>query len=195
MALLKTLPPEPEDSQVYHPVRLDLLPDHPRFIDAIRANFRMMDNLPLPIGGGWGYGKDDAVIVDLSLDEGYEEGRPFNLDRLARLVIESRIFLACVMRPSDRLAGIEWKVQSCDCIEDGGRQFEKYTVSVHGCPEWVWDALGHDWRKTRNRTPRSKAEAHEFIRTWFDRMYEAEYWFDITRCPEESKPMGKEDNQ
>ena len=71
-----------------------------------------------------------------------------------------------------------------NAIEKDGKTFVHLRVDVHGCPEWVWCALEHDWKMTRQRTPKSKAEAHDFIREWFMRRYHSEYWFDVTKLPE-----------
>lgn len=185
VAMLKTLKEDYYHGEDYLPIRLDKVQENLTFVDAIRANFRMMDTLPLPMGGGWGYDEHGAIIVDLALDDGYEESRPFSLHHLERLVIENRIFLEAVLRATERLSGIEWRVVSRDVIEKDGKILVHLQVSVHGCPEWVWSALEHDWKMTRQRTPKSKAEAHSFVREWFMRTYTSEYWFDVTKVPEE----------
>ena len=186
VSLLRTLDFDSDPVPAFEIERYDQLSAPVPFSDVVRSNFRMMDNLPLPIAGGWGYSKDDPVEVDLALDLGYEEDRPFDLGRLEHMLMENRIYYECVMRPSDRLAGIEWKIEEkAAVVEDDGRRFDKIVVGVRGCPEWVWDSLGHDWMMARRRTPRSKTEAHEFMRQWFSRKYRAEFWFDITACPED----------
>lgn len=188
-AILKTLKEDHYRSQDYIPLRPDKVLENLTFADAIRSNFRMMDTLPLPFSGGWGYSEGRAILLDLSLDEGYEEGRPFNLHLLERLIIENRIFLECVMRATERLSAIEWRVLDRVVIEKDGKVMVKLTIKVHGCPEWVWHSLQQDWRMTRQRTPRSKAESHAFIREWFLRTYTNECWLDITKIPEEFRQL------
>lgn len=183
VAMLKTLKEDYYHREDYIPIRLDKVQENLTFVDAIRANFRMMDTLPLPLAGGWGYDERSAIIVDLSLDDGYEEERPFSLHHLERLVIENRVFLEAVMRATERLSGIEWRVISREVLEKDGKTLVHLQVHVRGCPEWVWMALQHDWKMTRQRTPRSKAEAHDFVREWFMRSYQSEYWFDVTKLP------------
>lgn len=183
VAMLKTLKEDYYHGEDYLPIRLDKVQENLTFVDAIRANFRMMDTLPLPLAGGWGYDERSAIVVDLALDDGYEESRPFSLHHLERLVVENRIFLEAVMRATERLSGIEWRVVSRETIEKADKVFVHLQVDVHGCPEWVWNALEHDWKMTRQRTPKSMAEAHDFVREWFMRRYHSEYWFDVTKLP------------
>lgn len=185
-AILKSLKEDYFNGEDYLPIRLDKVQENLSFVDAMRANFRMMDTLPLPLSGGWGYDEHGAIAVDLSLDDGYEEGRPFSLHALERLIIENRIFLECVMRATERLSGIEWRVVNREFFErDDGRLLVKLDVKVHGCPEWVWYALEHDWKMTRQRTPKSKADAHAFIMDWFMRCYSSVYWLDLTKVPKQ----------
>ncbi len=184
VAILKTLKEDYYKDRAFLPIRLDKVQENLTFVDAIRANFRMMDTLPLPLTGGWGYDERNAVVVDLSLDDGYEEDRPFSLHHLARMLIENRIFLECVLRATERLSGIEWRVESREVLENDNGVFVKLVVNVHGIPEWVWNALEHDWKMTRQRTPRSKAEAHTFIREWFMCSYTTEFWLNISAVPE-----------
>ena len=185
VALLRTLKEDYYHGEDYLPLRLDKIQENLSLVDAIRGNFKMMDTLPLPMSGGWGYTEQSAITVDLSLDDGYEEGRFFNLAQLEKLVFENRIFLECVMRSTERLSGIEWRVTDHETVTSRDKVFDRFTLHVHGCPEWVWNAVEHDWKMTKQRTPRSKAEAHSFIREWFLRSYKTEYWFDVTKVPEE----------
>lgn len=185
VAILKTLKEDYYNGEDYLPLRLDKIQENLTFVDAIRSNFRMMDTLPLPLAGGWGYDEHGAIVIDLSLDDGYEEDRPFSLHRLERLLIENRVFLECVLRATERLSGVEWRVVSREVYDKGDKTFVKLAVDVHGCPEWVWNALERDWKMTRQRTPRSKAEAHTFIREWFLRRYTSEFWLDVTKVPKQ----------
>lgn len=189
VAMLKTLKEGYLDGRDYRPLRLDKVQENLSFVDAIRANFRMMDTLPLPLSGGWGYDERGAIEIDLALDDGYEEGRPFSLHRLERMLVENRIFLECVLRATERLSGIEWRVVEREVIERDGKTLVKLVAVVHGCPEWVWMALERDWKMTRQRTPRSKADAHTFIREWFLRRYTTEYWLDVTKLPRQFVEM------
>lgn len=184
IALLRTLKDDYYHGADYLPLRLDRIQENLSLVEAIRANFRMMATLPLPFSGGWGYEIRGAIVVDLSLDDGYEEGRPFDLIQFERLMLENRVFLECVMRTTERLSGIEWKIAEREVVERDGRTYHHLLVHVHGCPEWVWNALERDWRMTKQRTPRSKAEAHTAVREWFLRSYRTEYWFDVTKVPE-----------
>lgn len=184
-AILKSLKEDYFNGKDYLPLRPDRVQENLTFVDAMRANFRMMDTLPLPLGGGWGYDERGAIVIDLALDDGYEEGRPFSLHRLERMIVENRIFLECVLRATERLSGIEWRVVSRELLERDGKLLIKLVADVHGCPEWVWGALERDWTMTRQRTPRSKAEAHTFIRDWFLRRYTSEYWLDVTKLPKQ----------
>ncbi|MBR0057686.1 MAG: hypothetical protein IJP66_10190, partial [Kiritimatiellae bacterium] len=148
VAMLKSLKEDYFNGRDYLPIRLDKVQENLTFADAIRSNFRMMDSLPLPLAGGWGYDERGAIVIDLSLDDGYEEGRPFSLHHLERMLIENRIFLESVLRATERLSGIEWRVESREQIEKGEKLLVKLQVSVRGCPEWVWGALERDWKMT-----------------------------------------------
>jgi len=191
-AILKTVGESDPLAKDFVPQRHDQASGAPKFADAVRSDFRVADDSPLPITGGWGYDRDHPIVFDLALDAGYEEGRPLDLHLLERLVIENRIFLECVMRAADRLSAVEWRALDREVIAQGDTILVHISLKVHGCPEWVWLALGRDWKMSHKRTPRSKADAHNFIHKWFLRSYTADCWIDISKIPEQFREPPEE---
>jgi hypothetical protein len=67
-------------------------------------------NGELPLGGGWGYTKDDAVIIDKN-DPVVPEGLPFDGVGIEYIFVEKRIYeeLIIFRLLGEPYAGIVWK--------------------------------------------------------------------------------------
>lgn len=174
--LLRELDEEGDAKEMYKPSRLE--PDPELGVsETIRRDFRLPANLPLPVSGGWGYGKEDAMV--LSAPDGSNPAK-FDFAGLELFIVEKRIQEECVIHEQEKLDGLKWRLEDRSIEEENGRTFARCVFKVFGYPAWVWAALRYDWESAGRQPSRNKTEAHEFLRNWFLKSYETVYWFDIT---------------
>lgn len=171
----------------YSQKRPDKVDGAPHFIEALRADFLPLQSLPLPISGGWGYEKADAIIIDPAIDDPhYNPGDSFDFDGLKNLLITHRIYEECCVRQFEPLEGLTWEIDEHEEFEENGRHFEHLTFIVSGYPVWVWNALKEDWISASRHLNNTRAGEHSFIRQWFVKTYKTEYWFDISSSIEDT---------
>lgn len=180
----------------YRQRRPDKTDGIPNFLDALRMDFKPLSNVPLPISGGWGYSKDDAIVINPSIDDPtYTPGTPFDFDGLKKLLITHRIYEECTIRQFDPLDGLTWELDEHEEINDAGRFFEHTVFSISGFPSWVWNSLRDDWVSSGRHLNSSKTRVHGFLRQWFVKSYKADYWFDISSSVEDNSQQNKDDNE
>ncbi len=149
----------------------------------LRVDFRIPLELPLPISGGWGYAREDAVVIDPQLEVGTRSRPSFDFEGLEFFFVEKRIFEESVVRPRDKLDGLKWRLDTREVVEEEGRRYDHLNFKVTGYPVWAWAALRHDWDAAGRKPSQGRVDAHAFLRKWYAKTYETEYWFDVTAAP------------
>src|SRR4051794_33003520 len=91
--------------------------------DILVADFKSLGEIP--IGGGWGYTLEDAVIIDKN-DPGVPKGIPFDGVGLEYVFVEKRIYEELIIfRPeNDRYSGIRRSLLGQKLISHNGRQYD-----------------------------------------------------------------------
>jgi len=109
-------------------------------------------NLQIPIKGGWGYTRDDAVIID-KFDPIVSKGIPFNGVSYEYIFVEKRIYSEMIVfrAENDKFSGISWELDEQMVTGNDGKNFDVLKFKVCGT---------HD----------SGQEC----------CYDSTYWFDIT---------------
>lgn len=132
----------------------------------------------LPLSGGWGYSREDAIIIHGDSGDFQRPDAIYRATDLPELLVELRIYYELVhMRAeNDRFSGIQWKMLDSQRTESGEVTYEflRYEVTAHR--EVDYQALKRDWDAGRTDPEWSKEE-HLRIRMEWMRRYEAEYWF------------------
>lgn len=129
---------------------------------------------PLPIRGGWGYSKEDAVIIDGGRSEGLG---------IEKVFVEKRIYeeLIVCRDMRERYSGISWNIMLQSLQNHGGRPFDVLRVEVTALPDKDWQELKAEWDGPNgSASPDFDVEAHRNKRQSRTVRYETDYWFDIT---------------
>ena len=136
----------------------------------------------IPISGGWGYTKDDAVIIDKD-DPSVIKGIPFDGLAIEQIFVEKRTYAELItFKPEgSRFNGIEWQMLKQSLINDQDRHFDRLEYKICGHLDDDWKYLKEEYEKNNyfegNREGRIKHEAEHLNRMT---CYETEFWFDIT---------------
>lgn len=137
----------------------------------------------LPIHGGWGYSKEDAVIIDKD-DPIVPPGRSFDGIGIEHVFVEKRIYEELIIfRPAGwKHLGIGWeRIEQRLVVGDDDRKYDVLRFDVTAFPEAEWEALKTEWEESDyGQSPDFDHEAHQSKREAAMVHYVAEYWFDIT---------------
>ena len=148
----------------------------------IFEDFKKSINGELPITGGWGYTKEDAVIIDKN-DPTVPAGVPFNGVSIEYIFVEKRIYEELIIfRASDaKYAGIKWNLLEQKLESHNERHYDILIYEVTAFSDSDWNKLKDEW-ESNNFFKNSKAGllSHEKKRASKMISYTTEYWFDIT---------------
>lgn len=136
----------------------------------------------LPIRGGWGYTKDDACIID-KYDPVVNPGIPFDGVSIEYIFVEKRIYEEMIIFRADdeKFSGMRWKLIEQQCINDGGKTFDRLIFEVTAFPDKDWNELRDEYKVVNggdhpdfDLTEHEKKRQEKMIRLT------REFWFDIT---------------
>tara|TARA_B100001093_G_C26711588_1_gene963660 strand:+ start:687 stop:1214 length:528 start_codon:yes stop_codon:yes gene_type:complete len=137
--------------------------------------------IDLPISGGWGYSKDDCVVIDKK-DPIVDQRLPFNGVEIEYVFAEKRIYAELiVLRRGEKFSGIKWDLseQRLEFIDN--KRFDILNFRVTAFPDQDWSFLKQDWESNNgfveDKEGRDRHDRERRLRSCF---YDAEYWFDIT---------------
>lgn len=136
----------------------------------------------LPIRGGWGYAKEDAVIIDRD-DPIVPLDHPFDGVGIEYVFVEKRIYEELIIfQPKGlKFSGIHWKLIEQRLHGDDSRKYDVLRFDVTAFPEAEWDALRTEWEGANGSgSPGFDHQEHQRKRDTALVHYVAEYWFDIT---------------
>ena len=144
----------------------------------------------LPIAGGWGYTKEDAVIIDKN-DPTVPTGLPFDGVAIEYIVVEKRIYEELIIFSllGEPHAGIGWKQLSQKLETHNERDYDILTYEVTAFSKSDWLCLKEDLKGSDGSglVEHGKKRDEKII------SYTTEYWFDITSFfGETSKRNNKE---
>lgn len=117
----------------------------------------------LPIKGGWGYTREDAIIIDKN-DPIVNCGLPFDGVAIEYIIVEKRIFEELIIfRPKDQqFAGINHQLITQKLVIEENKAFDHLKIAV--------TAFKQDEFEKAMGEMTDEQMYH----------YEADYWFDIT---------------
>jgi tetratricopeptide (TPR) repeat protein len=148
--------------------------------EILAADFKSIGELP--IHGGWGYSREDAVIIDRN-DPVVPRGIPFDGVGLEYVFVEKRIYEELIIfRPeNDRYSGIRWNLLRQEMKDLGSRQYDILTFEVTALRDEDWEELKAEWEGPNGYgAPGFDEAAHLQKRDARTVRYVTEYWFDIT---------------
>ncbi len=136
----------------------------------------------IPISGGWGYTKDDAVIIDKD-DPSVQKGIPFDGVGIEKIFVEKRTYEELIIFKPEGLKfnGIKWDMLNQSLINDKDRHFDLLEYRICGHLDEDWKYLKEEYEKNNyfegNREGMLRHEEEHSKRLL---CYETEFWFDIT---------------
>lgn len=145
------------------------------------ADFKSLGG-ELPIRGGWGYTKEDAVIIDKN-DPVVPKGLPFDGHTIEYIFVEKRIYEELIIfQPEEhRCSGIEWQLVQQQLQEIDARTYDVLTFAVTAFPDKDWEELRAEWEGANTAvSDHFNFEAHQQKREARQLRYVTDYWFDIT---------------
>jgi hypothetical protein len=134
-------------------------------------------NGELPITGGWGYTKDDAVIINKN-DTTVQKGLPFDGVGIEYIFIEKRIYEELIIFSllGEPYAGIGWKQLEQKLEHHNGKDYDILTYEVTAFSKSDF----HELKEDLENKDYSGLAAYEEKRNKKKISYKTEYWFDIT---------------
>ena len=130
-----------------------------------------------PISGGWGYTKDDAVVIEL---DNSNDGVAFEYKFMQYRSFEEGIVF---MPKGQRLAGFNFETKM-QCLLSGkdGRHYDRIVMEVTVFREEDFDFLKNDWESHNGYEDDLEGKMEHLLLAESKRIrYEIEGYFDITR--------------
>ncbi len=151
--------------------------DSPR--DVLHRIFSSIDEMP--IGGGWGYKKDEAVVIDKN-DEIVPSSLPFNGVELEYTFIKYRTYLELITfrDKNDRFSGIEFELVKQELLKDeDGKVYDKLTMGITALRDSDFEELKEEWESSYFNSDfdheiHERKKEEKFIHA------ERECWFEIS---------------
>jgi len=134
----------------------------------------------LPIKGGWGYSKEDAIIID-SNDEVVDKSVPFDGVGLEYVIVKKRLLEELIIFRSDEdktsFSDIQHSVVEQTLLFDNGRKIDHLVVEGTCFLNHEWLVLKDEFMKIEDDLD---LEMHFKKREELIFHFTSEYFFDIT---------------
>ena len=134
----------------------------------------------MPIKGGWGYTKEDAIIIDKN-DSMIPQGEAFDGVGLEYSIVAKRIDLELtyLQKDTEGYRDIYWKLYQQEIIKEKENYFDKLTIKITALPYESWKSRKLEWKENGHQP--------NFDKKWFmaktvelTQYCYREFWFDIT---------------
>ncbi len=134
----------------------------------------------LPIRGGWGYSREEAIVIDKN-DPVVAPGLPFDGVGIEYKIAELMAYLELIVfrKADDRYSGIETKVNTQYLKSIEGKQYDVLVVDVTAFREKDFNVLKEEWMDNEGN-PDFDVQKHLEKMEKFLCFYTRELWFDIT---------------
>jgi hypothetical protein len=131
----------------------------------------------LPIKGGWGYSRKDAVIIDKN-DPIVSNILPFDGAGIEYIFVQKRIYEELIIfRPKDdRFSGIEWRLQKQILMPFNNMYYDVLTFNVTAFSDNDWEVLTRILDESNGNESLDFDKEREMRQIY----YVSEYWFDIS---------------
>jgi hypothetical protein len=134
----------------------------------------------LPISGGWGYTRAEAISF---VRNRFPVPEAADLVSLEHHIVQKIIYEELIIfRPKDyKFSGITTTYKRQRLLDDGRQRFDCLEFSVSCWSDWHWDQLKREWEANDfGDRPGFDVEAHAARREASRLQYEREFWFDIS---------------
>jgi hypothetical protein len=137
--------------------------------------------LDLPIKGGWGYGLEDACVID-KYDQSANLARPFNGVNIEYIFAEKRLYEEMIVfRAGDeRFGGIRWNCDLQELIHHNDKPYDHLIFDITAYQESVWDEISARFDLLQKDYLQEKFDELEAYRVLNIQKFRREYFFDIS---------------
>lgn len=136
------------------------------------------DSSDLPIGGGWGYTKKDAIkFLKLS------SGNKYNFVSLEYHIIQKIIYeeLIIFRHEDDRFSEIRFDKKGQHLSEDQGFKYDVIKIDISCWHDVHWNQLKAELGQNNfDKSPGFDQLDHDRRRSESQIKYDREFWFDVT---------------
>jgi hypothetical protein len=156
------------------PVRTDAL------LSKVLAEDFPRDCSHLPISGGWGYTKPDAIVF---IRNQFSIPAAIDFVSLEHHIAQKIIYEELIIfRPKEgRFSGINLKLKGQHLIRDDHRKYDHLEFGITCWSDFHWNLLKAEWEENDfGKSTRFDAEAHASKRITSEITYDRDFWFDIT---------------
>jgi hypothetical protein len=134
----------------------------------------------LPISGGWGYSRDDAIVFVRKLFPlpAMPDYVPLEYHVVQKIIYEELI----IFRPKDyQFSGITKTLKKQSLLESDGRRYDRLEFLISCWSDWHWNQLKQECETNDfGLRPGFDQTAHASKREASQVTYEREFWFDVT---------------
>jgi hypothetical protein len=134
----------------------------------------------LPVSGGWGYTKSDAIAF---VRNQFQIPGAIDFVSLEHFIAQKIIFEELIIfRPKEaRFSGINLKLNAQHLIEDDHLKYDHLEFGITCWSDYHWNLLKAEWEENDfGMRPGFDGEAHASKRKASEIKYERDFWFEIT---------------
>ena len=138
-------------------------------------------SVDMPIGGGWGYTKESAIVFlhDLFPMALQIDIVPIEYHIVRKISYEELIIF---QNSEQKFSSIDWQLVNHRRIGDGACLYEALTFEITCWSDFHWEQLKKDWEENDfGRRPGFDLDAHNAKREESRLRYQREFWFDISQ--------------
>ena len=145
----------------------------------------------LPITGGWGYTRQQAIVFVRDQFPNPSSPNFVSLEYLIAMKIAYEELIICRSK-NDRFSEIRMTPTRQQLINDGERCFDCLDFDISCWHDWHWYQLKHEFEEQDipNRT-KEEQQAHFTKKAEAMIVYKRQFWFDITDVHEPSQIVAK----
>ncbi len=134
----------------------------------------------MPIKGGWGFTKEDAIIIDKN-DPVASQGAAFDGVGLEYSMVSKRndLEFTYLQKDTEAYRDVNWKPIQQKVLTDKERFYDKLTIKITALPYEDWKSRKMEWKENGYKP--------DFDKDWFmaktlelTQFCYRDFWFDIT---------------
>ncbi|HEY7664014.1 MAG TPA: hypothetical protein VH934_12930 [Xanthobacteraceae bacterium] len=147
------------------------------------------DCASLPISGGWGYTREDAIVF---VRDRFQRPSAPDFVGLEYHIAQKIIYeeLIIFRAEDDCFSGIDMTPKLQRLIVDGEKKYDCLDFTVSCWSDFHWESLKSEWEDNDfGRRPGFDVEGHYARKRAAQIEYERQFWFDITEVVDPPAPM------
>ena len=158
-------------------IKIDRLPARYSPVVVIPEHF---DELQLPIAGGWGYEKEDAVVI-FKRDPAHTSVAPYKAIDIEMQFVKCRLIFELIWtrEHDEKYEDVRWDIAQQKVRRIEGRTYDVLDLKVSATPRNEWLISKSEWE---SKDWQSEEEEDLFRINYESKMHvtNSQFWFDIS---------------